>query len=65
MSDRREPNCGVTPMHDSILCIVKPGLPTDKPEKKAEEFATIEFHAYKRLVIESDCCVTDENERCL
>lgn len=40
-----EPNCGVTPMHDSILCIVKPGLPTDKPEKKAKEFATIEFHA--------------------
>lgn len=34
-------------------------------QQVGSEFATIELHAYKRLVIESDCCVTDENEWCL
>lgn len=60
MSDRREPNCGVTPiMHDSLLCIVSLRI----NQRKGEGVRDDRVSCCKRLVIESDCCVTDENER--
>lgn len=46
----REPNCGVAPMHDSILLHRTLRLPESIREKRAKEFVMIEFHSYCKAI---------------